>query len=588
MRFLILFPVAAILLCGTSTFPSAVLKEHAQPLLADTVWAKFHASIPEDMEYRVFLAYKDRRAGWMNALGEWVIPPEYDVSNGSHGLATNEWHDQFLICTKGGKTGVVNIRNQVIIPFEYDRVSYWATGFVTRSDDMSVIDHFDLEGNRIQKIVDPFDANVQDPKGWRSEEGPFRGLSTNVEDHGMISPPKGYGVAYASRVSTHDLEIFDIDGTSILKFEQVPFMVQFFPAYKGYRRFSISPFVQANADLGNGYGLYGFLDTVGNVIIPPRFSVRSTRLASHSNWADDRTFEISNGMVIVVQDSSYCYLDLQGSEVFRLPMLSEHAVATPFNCCGIAAYHVYDMRGGCRIRFIDRTGKEVLTLNKGNMGIQGNSWTQPPDDLIPLVDMERHELRLFSPAMEQFGTLPLGDAPQEGFSYKGFVGEKPGHLELFCKADHMGDTGCYGQRGYQRIVDENNHALSSWFPACALLDRTYGLYADFDERTFTQRVYDLSGRMICQLDSMVLQSYQRMASHGLFEFYNPVSHKEVLMNFQGKLLSDSCKGWGQNAVQLKPSAGATVPPRDIVKVKFTEADVVRWYNASGLDKLVKR
>lgn len=417
--------------------------------------------------------------------------------------------------------------------------------------------------------------------GWVAKKADgFSYRSTNATSIGRIASAG----TNAPVVERHDLELWDLDGKPLLAFKQVPFMLRFHPAHGGHRRFVVMPYVPAHADVGEHYGVYGFLDTAGNVVISPRFSVEE--LQRHDPWNSGLAWrcDVHYGMAIVLQDSSYCYIDMQGREVFRLPVLN--AKATPFNCCGIAAYHIRDPKTYReRIVFIDRTGKEVLRLDKGNMGIQGNAWTQPPDGLIPLVDLERHEMRFFTPAMEQFGALPLSDGRSVSYGYT-LLQDQPGHLEVLCKASWAEAPVCQKRRGHYRMVDEHNTPLSSWFPGCAVLDPTFGVYSEWDEQRFVQRVYDLSGQVIQELDSMVYFAYDRKVTNGLYEFNNPVNYKRRLMNYRGEMLSDHCDNWDVGSVVDLGAAAEPPPARENVKVKFTEADVLRWYTEAGLDKLV--
>lgn len=583
---------AAVLLVGCLIHG---LRTHAQaptdPLRSDSAWARFHATIPDNMHLRVFRAWKDRKVGWMNVHGEWVILPAYDLSNGMGGTARWEWRDGFLLCSKDQLFGVVDRHNTVIVPFSYSDVLFVGDHFMARDGEEGGAVWYHRSGKKLnaEDLVDngkgsavPRAYQAPEKTGWStSEQGLFRYRSTNATRIGRIASVG----SNASTVFRHDLEFRDLDGKPLLAFEQVPFMLQFHRAHHGHRRFVIMPYVPADADLGEHHGVYGFLDTAGNVVITPRFSVEEMRRYDPPNSALGRRYDVHHGMAIVVQDSSYCYIDMQGREVFRLPVLN--AKATPFNCCGIAAYHIWDpTTHRTRIVFIDRTGKEVLRLDKGNMGIQGNAWTQPPDGLIPLVDAERREMRFFTPAMEPLGALPLSDGDSVSYGYTLFQ-DQPGHLEVLCMASWAEAPECHKRRGHYRMVDEHNTPLSSWFPGCAVLDPTFGVYSEWDERRFVQRVYDLSGQVIQELDSMVYFAYDRKVTNGLYEFNNPVNYKRRLMNYRGEMLSDRCDHWDVRSVVDLGAAAEPQPVRENVKVKFTEADVMRWYTEAGLDKRVQ-
>lgn len=576
------------------------LRTHAQVSAAaipsDSAWARFHASVPANMHQRVFRAWKDRKVGWMNVHGEWVIPPAYDLTNGKERMAKWEWRDGFLLCSKAQLFGVVDRHNTVIVPFQYSDVQFRGDHFVAWGGEEGRKVYYDRSGKkrepedavlrggtgRSAKVPRAIQAAVAaGNSGWAANEADgFSYRSTNATSIGHIASAG----TNAPVVYRHDLELWDLDGKPLLAFKQVPFMLRFHPAHGGHRRFVIMPYTPANADLGEEWGFYGFLDTAGSVVVPPRFRVQEMQRFDPRNSGLRWRYDVNNGMAIVVQDSNYCYIDMQGNEVFRLPV--RNATATPFNCCGIAAYHQWGPAVvGCRTRFFDRTGREVLCLNKGNMGIQGNAWTQPPDGLIPLVDQERLQLRFFTPAMEPFGSLPLSEGDTVSYQYTLFQ-DKPGHLEVLCKASWSGAPECHKMRGHYRVLDEHNTPLSSWFPACAVLDPTFGLYGEWDERRYVQRVHDLSGRVIQELDSMVYSPYDRQVTNGLYEFHNPVDHTLKLMNYRGEMLSDRCDNWDARSVVDLGAAADPLPAWENVKVKFTEADVLRWYTEAGLDKLV--
>lgn len=114
MRSSIFLLILVLVSCGTERVVNTAISDNASPK-KESNEMEFYYSPNFEAIADQFLIHADSndQSGFKNLLGEWVIPPMYTLIS-----YTSVWNEGTLIAQKEGKLGAINIKNEVIIPFD--------------------------------------------------------------------------------------------------------------------------------------------------------------------------------------------------------------------------------------------------------------------------------------------------------------------------------------------------------------------------------------------------------------------------------------------------------------------------------------
>lgn len=276
------------------------LKEEAD------AWEKQYKYISSISEGLIVVEDENKKCGAVDADGNIIIPLEYEyLSYFSNGTAWGK---------KDGKMGIINIHNEVVIPFEYDT--------------------FYPETERRTIVVKDHKWGVIDDSG---------NIVIPVEYSHVASFSDGWAVCYKG----------DKAGMVNIKNEVV------IPFEYGY----LSSFSEGLAVFQNEDCLYGYLDKNNQVIIPPIYQrvgpfvdgVAAAFPICEMVWLEDTPYTLQKECDYTIWQISY--IDTKGNTLYRSDAILRDIGSTPFASSGT----IYAMSGQWRI--FDLSGYQAEDFN---------------------------------------------------------------------------------------------------------------------------------------------------------------------------------------------------------------------------------
>lgn len=121
----------------------------------------------------IFAVLKNNKVGYMNNTGKLVIPTVYDVMRDPDDKYDETWSepvaDGRILVSKGGKFGIIDINNKVILPFsdKYQTIESFSEGMAPVMSKSSKWGFIDKDGREvIAPQYDGVDGNFAGPYGF--------------------------------------------------------------------------------------------------------------------------------------------------------------------------------------------------------------------------------------------------------------------------------------------------------------------------------------------------------------------------------------------------------------------------------------
>jgi|GEM_PF-5522013 len=560
-----------------NTSDSSIKTEQISSSL-DTVFVDYSPIRPET-KYPIFRATVDGKSGWMNTEGEWIVPPQYDSE------FTRIWSEGINICRKAGLYGAVNFKNEIVIPFEYQNPpSNCSDGLILVVDSLNHEAYFSKDGIQMTDFIKrqpKFRHGLAIVRSNRNEWARYPRLDLENTNR-------------TSQIHRGDFAVINTRFDTVLRFENVSFLLEFGTLNNNRRTFFLYPFIGLHADLGISYGQNGYLDGEGNIAIEPKFRASDVFIPIRGGFVRNPDCPFNAYLSVVRELETYYFIDTLGNVAFHLHTNREQiADVSNFNSYGIAGYRTFGATTNginpnhSMIHLIDSTGKVVFEAFESDASLSyvaGNVGYQPHDNLIPIYDMKNGFHRIFTPDFQPFATFPLRDSSRSiKYQYRGLVGKNL--VDSFVLTQFRSTKNTSGYPGsQQRLFDKSGTARSSWFSYRSILSSTFGNFSWVDSTTHTSGLYDFSKNQLFICDSCYFDYYNRMREFGVYKVMLSAGN-HVYVNYKGKVLSESFDSLEEKVFDISDQVEAYSPAAPIT-INADEGDFEKLFRQSIMFKRI--
>ncbi len=526
-----------LLLSSCQTTSTAVSAKSEHPII------EFYDSIPpintSSSEYHVFPATKDGKLGWMNVLGDWVVPPIYD-SLGNYFL----WEYGMLVLKKDEKFGVINYNNEVIIPFEYDFApSINPNGVITidrrNEDGYLETAYFSKKG----KLTRDFGRSIE-----------FRnGFAVTTSNEKRIGSYPRHNSEYWSEIFTSDFALINTNFDTLLHVKNTPFLLEIGSLNDNRRSFILHPYLGRHADRGIEYGIYGYLDGNGEIAVEPKFNPKFAlnQRRNGYDWNPDFPF-VKNRALVEKADNSYCFIDINGKEIIVLDSATiegDISSVSHFNEFGIAAVSSFqkDSRQS-KIHLIDTMGRIVFQSNENDayIGMMGVIERRTSNRMIVISDQKNGRFEFYSPGFKHIQSFPKQDSLYNYlYSYENNGQYQEGSFFLLqqgrtLRSKHVPPIFPLSEE--IRIISSENNPITSWIPSqSSILSHQFGVLSHKDTSTHATTLYDFAMNILFTDTTCNLLTHETsLMRYGIYRLYCPDRKETITINYLGTILSELC------------------------------------------------
>lgn len=501
-------------------------------------------NIQNSAQTDVFFAIENEKAGWMNVLGEWVIPPVYDID------FTGTWHEGTVVVKKNGKYGVINYKNEVILPFEYDEApSNTEKGLIVVSSDdgrYGKSAYFSKKGNQLSDFMNPlFEFN-----------NGFAVITSNRKKLGSyprIDLPDSEN--RTTEIWTSDFVLINTNFDTILSIQNSPFLIDLGSLNQNLRSFIIYPYMAQHADRGLSYGIYGYLNEEGEIKIEPKFKTLFAFEREDLNFVHTRDFPFISNRSLVIDDlNKYSFIDNSGKKVIEKKIGNRTIMSTShFNDFGLAVIRsgTNQANNSMTVHIIDATGQTLFESDESiaYLGFPGNIASAPENLFLTITDRKNQELKLYSPSFDELGTFPLKDEDFKYF-YRYNDIQSSGKTNKFYLLQERNTSIRNSPLNQKRVISESGNPLTNWVSLESFLSYKYGVYSISDSINEQTTFYDFSRKELFTCSACTYQSNSKLDNYGVYKVYQK-DGTEKIISFKGTVLSDLFTSMNENIVSLE-------------------------------------
>ncbi len=486
-------------------------------------------------ETDIFFATKNGKAGWMNVIGDWVIPAEYDTT------FVGTWRRAAVVLKKNGKYGVINYMNEVIIPFEYNEAPWINENgliTVTANEGRYKQAYFSKKGEQLTEFMNPLFEF-------------FNGFAVITSNRKILGRYTRYRSEKGiSQIWATDFVIINSNFDTLLSIQNTPFIVDLGTLNHNLRSFIIYPYLSRHADLGLSYGMFGYLNEKGEIVIEPKF--RTLHASREKEFMHTRTFPFNSNRSLVIGDSNkYSFIDPTGKKVFEKNSNDQMITSiSHFNDYGLAVMRSKNDKAkySTIVSLIDTSGHVIYESDesKAYLGIPGNIHSSPGNRFLAITSIKNQELIFYTPTFDKLGTYPLKDAD---FNYiyhfrEIYSLEKDEPLSLIQERGNKSITS-----PEKRVVSITGKPLTSWVNLKSLLSYKYGVYSVSDSINNKMTFYSFSHKKIFTCSSCLYAAKHKLDIFGVYKVYQKENGVKII-NFKGNVLSDLFTSMNENIVSL--------------------------------------
>lgn len=492
----------------------------------DTVFIDYSPTIPET-KHQVLRASKEGKSGWMNIDGEWIVTPEYDTE------FKRDWSEGVITCRKEGVYGAVNYKNEIVVPFEYPYPPYECKdGLILVRDSLRQEAYFSKAGVQMTDFI------RRQPEFING----FAVIRANRKRYASYPRISSENKNARTDIYKGDFVVVNTQFDTLLKYENVPFLLEFGTLNNNRRTFFLYPFIGLHADVGLSYGQYGYLDRKGNIAVEPKFRASDVFIPLAQGFVRLPDCPFNSNLAKVREDDDYYFIDTLGNKKFEINTTRERLYdVSNFNDFGIAGYRTFGkVPNSSMIHLINSTGEIVHEARESDAPMSfggGNIGHQPHNEFIPIYDMRNGVFRLNAPDFSPFASFPIKDSLRStNFQYRGSLSNSAN--ENFVLTQFKKKQKSYGYPGsHQRLIDQNLNAKSSWFSFKSILSSTYGNFTIVDSMTMTTKLYDFDKNVLFECDSCFFHYDFKYNLKGVYKVHL-ANGDLTFVNYQGKVLSE--------------------------------------------------
>lgn len=344
---------------------------------------------------------KDGKFGVVNALGEWMISPQYNqlgnITEKSRKPYQLEWKDGIAIVSKSGKYGAINYFGEEVIPCVYTHEPTFKNGLFYLEDDSGKHALADCTGKMLTKFTTAYPSVFQ------------------------------YGLKrvnlYKNQMSNQNYAFINKKGDTLIRFKNAEYVFSILGHSEGMTAFVMYPLVY-----GLTQGGIGFLDATGKIVIPPVYSSKHLKdMEVSAEWWNYKP-AFHKGLALVVKEDAVSYINKTGAEIIHFRDRPGEIIARDdFNTNGFAQIKYYFKENGRGLRYteiIDTTGAVVLQIKNdghiGNDGIEIEFSRYEHSGYFPVVESKGKTL--YNSKLEKILFIPRSDDQYTYFSHSNDMG----------------------------------------------------------------------------------------------------------------------------------------------------------------------
>jgi hypothetical protein len=474
----------------------------------------------------VFCAVKDGKMGWMNVLGDWVIPPSYDS------LHNQRWSEGMLVCRKDGKYGVLNAKNEIIVPFEFKKApAHYRQGLIKVENNEK---KWALFSKRGEQLCD-----------FKNNSFPEfnNGFAVSISNRKILG---GYprvdledSQGRTTEIYTCDFALINTNFDTLLFVENSPFLIELGVLNEDRRSFVLYPYMAMHADRGISYGMFGFLNANGKISIPPQYEAFPYITQTMQGNARDPYIEFhSNRALIYGKDNERFYVNKQGEKVFDVHIPKRKILyASYFNDHGLAGIRTSaENPNSIMLHLIDTTGKIIFQAleSDATMSLISNISITPRNTFIPISDKKNKELRIYTPNFKFINSFPSKDSLYR-YKYALFVSDNNDKNPLFLETRNELVYKTLGNQ--KRVINASGSPLTEWVDTKAILSIEYNNYSYFDSLTQQNALADFSGKVLYSEQNCYFNNIKQLEKYGLHKVRK--EGRILYVNFKGQVISNN-------------------------------------------------
>lgn len=530
-------------------------------------------SISQNSSTDVFCAIKNNKAGWMNVYGDWVIQPELDTN------FVREWSEGTLVCKKGEKYGVINYKNEIIIPFEYDEppnnCDQGLIAIYINDGNYGKSAYFNKKGKQVCEFMNPlpeFRNGYSVLTSNRKLLGSYPRLDLQDSDNNQ------------TEIYTSDFAIVDINFDTLLTIKDSPFLIELGSLHNGLRSFVLYPNMSLHADGGISYGMYGYLNQYGEIEIKPKFSSIYALTENEQGFTREPNFPFSSNHSLVFGDNGQFYfINTEGKKKVDINFPKRKIISvSSYNDYGLACIRTGEgTPKSTMAHVIDTTGKIVFESNETEayFGMSGTIISGFNNTFIPVTDLKNQELKLYSPSFNLLGTFLLKDLD---FRYRYYYNEvqfDEKENRYYLIQERIIDDR-YSPLNQKRVLSESGKPLTDWISRNSALSYKFSVFSISDTISKTITFNSFSKKYLFSCSFCTLDSDERLEYYGVFKLY--LSDKSTkIINHQGKVLSDSFTSMTSKIISLKEQI-ENYEKNEKLKIKLDETTLFEIFNNSEM------
>jgi hypothetical protein len=548
--------------------------------ILDTIQIQCKPNLDAKMKYCLSIEEKNGKIGWLNVLGEWIIPPIYSKrsgenmeSNSSNSETERKWSEGIWVTNKNGLFGAINYKNEIVIPFKYkSEPTDCKDGIIIVKNNQGLYAYFNKYGKQLckfqKKSLPEFDNGIATIKTY----------SADIREN------------YVPNISNQLIINNQLD--TLLKLKNVKFKIMIEKKKYGINALALHPDFLIHADNGVGLGYYGFINRKGLFFTDIKFKINEYRYGENEVFAGDFN---SNRLLFPDENE---YIDTLGKVVLSFKNNARKCRIYSFNDFNVSSLEYLDSTTFFSSQLLfDQNGKELIYLkSKDHMGINGNFHLDVSNDVIPIFLGSVNKQQYYSNDFKfMFEIIRKDDKYryQPDIIYPKKL--RPDSAFVILKR-RLPNQEIY--QGDQQIISTSGKPLSSWIPSELKISPLSGnlIYYGNNRIEKGQKLLNFSKEIIYECSNCNITPFENPTNNlrnfnkiGLFkveywpetttqnENNNVTSTNLIYINYKGINLSVLCENFEGDFKFIDNQIENFLPPPP-VKFDFKESVLINAYN----------
>ena len=521
-------PIKAYLFVFYLLLMSLGLQGQRDPSPSPKSWFFYQPQPEKDLLNYLSIERKDGKYGWLNVLGEWVIPPAYE--------------------------GFPRLEGPVVFS--------WELGVVEALED----------GQKVRL-------------NHRAERLP--GLPPYRFEYGiaLVETKERPSNPYIQHLTENDYLVVNEQLDTLLTFKGVPLQLRVAPEVNGYRPFIAHDYHPRAADRGLSKGRLGYLKD-GKIAIPPKFSTtgfydQGPIMSNSFSWWN---LNFYSGRALLYEKGNFFFIDTTGQRVLNFPNPfstdEQPSRQYGFSVSRFSEYGLATRSESAQTTVFDLDNQTIFQETEHErLGLQFTRWTTVGSLIATHVDSSGLQ-RFYNGKFELVSVFDLKDERYEYQVFQWFLDHFEQADQAFAVVTRKSKLDTLPAIEHQ-IRDYQGKPLSIWLPDSLYFDARIGVYL--------QRLGPDGAALINFAGDTVYQctdcGIQRMRDDyggsvprynpGIFVVRDQLGQKRCI-NYQGKDLSELCDFFEGGFLDITPEIERGKQTK-AVRFDFAEEELIRLY-----------